>query len=65
MMYMELTKFPTVVATERKARAKLEARVEVLEKRDGEKAKRLGLLETRAQRAERIRELLKNEPEAP
>ena len=50
-----------MVASERKARAKLEARVEVLEKRDGEKAKRLGLLEMRVQRVERIRVLLKDE----
>ena len=62
-MYTELTNCLIVVATERKARAKLEARVEVLEKRDGEKAKRLGVLETRVQRVERIRRLLKDESE--
>lgn len=50
-----------MVASERKAKAKLEARVEVLEKRDDEKAKRLGLLEVRVQRVERIRVLLKDE----
>jgi hypothetical protein len=47
-----------MVATERRARAKLENRVEVLEKRDHDKARRLGLLEMRVQRAERVRALL-------
>lgn len=47
-----------MVATERRARAKLESRIEVLEKRDNDKAKRLGVLEIRVQRAERVRALL-------
>ncbi|QSZ37136.1 hypothetical protein DSL72_009229 [Monilinia vaccinii-corymbosi] len=42
-----------MVATERKARAKLEERVELLEKRDGEKRKRLERLEGAMQRIER------------
>ena len=50
-----------MVATERKARAKLEERVEVLEKRDNDKAKRLGLLEMRVARVERVRGLLEQE----
>ncbi|MCJ1443014.1 MAG: hypothetical protein MMC23_003511 [Stictis urceolatum] len=50
-----------MVAQERKARAKLEARVEVLEKRDNDKARRLGVLEMRVQRVERVRGLLKGE----
>lgn len=50
-----------MVAAERKSRAKLEARVEVLEKRDNDKAKRLGLLEMRVQRVERVRGLLEGE----
>ncbi|KAB8296036.1 hypothetical protein EYC80_008845 [Monilinia laxa] len=47
-----------MVATERKARAKLEERVEVLERRDGEKRKRLERLEGAVQRIERVRGLL-------
>jgi len=47
-----------MVATERKARAKLEERVEVLEKRDGEKRKRLERLEGAMARIERVRGLL-------
>ncbi|ESZ94560.1 hypothetical protein SBOR_5050 [Sclerotinia borealis F-4128] len=47
-----------MVATERKARAKLEERVEVLERRDGEKKKRLERLEGAVQRIERVRSLL-------
>ncbi|KUJ22143.1 uncharacterized protein LY89DRAFT_554996, partial [Mollisia scopiformis] len=42
-----------MVATERKARAKLEERVEVLERRDGEKRKRLERLEGAVARIER------------
>ncbi|KAI9831316.1 MAG: hypothetical protein M1819_005090 [Sarea resinae] len=42
-----------MVATERKARAKLEERVEVLERRDGEKRKRLDRLEGALKRIER------------
>lgn len=48
----------TMVATERKARAKLEERVEVLEKRDVEKRKRLERLEGALKRIERVRGLL-------
>lgn len=47
-----------MVATERKARAKLEERVEVLERRDGEKRRRLERLEGAMQRIERVRGLL-------
>lgn len=47
-----------MVATERKARAKLEERVEVLERRDGEKRKRLERLEGAVQRIDRVRALL-------
>jgi hypothetical protein len=47
-----------MVATERKARAKLEQRVAVLERRDGEKRKRLEKLETAVQRIDRVRGLL-------
>ncbi|MCJ1230039.1 hypothetical protein MMC12_006710 [Toensbergia leucococca] len=50
-----------MVATERKARAKLEERVALLERRDGEKRKRLEVLEGRMGRIERVRELLKEE----
>lgn len=48
-----------MVATERKARAKLEERVAVLEKRDKEKRTRLEVLESRLGRIERVREMLK------
>lgn len=48
-----------MVATERKARAKLEERVAVLERRDKEKRTRLELLESRLGRIERVREMLK------
>lgn len=48
-----------MVAAERKARAKLEERVAVLERRDGEKAKRLEVLESRLGRIERVRGLLR------
>ncbi|KAI9852208.1 MAG: hypothetical protein M1838_001445 [Thelocarpon superellum] len=47
-----------MVASERKARAKLEERVAVLERRDGEKRKRLERLEGAVQRIERVRGLL-------
>lgn len=47
-----------MVATERKARAKLEERVEILERRDGEKGKRLEMLESQMRRIERVRGLL-------
>ncbi|MCJ1281602.1 hypothetical protein MMC26_000922 [Xylographa opegraphella] len=49
-----------MVATERKARARLEERVLVLEKRDGEKQKRLELLEMRLARIERVRGMLRD-----
>lgn len=52
-----------MVATERKARAKLEERVAVLERRDGEKAKRLEVLESRLGRIERVRGLLRRREE--
>ena len=48
-----------MVATERKARAKLEERVAVLERRDKEKRTRLDVLESRLGRIERVREMLK------
>ena len=48
-----------MVATERKARAKLEERVAVLEKRDREKRTRLEVLEGRLGRIERVREMLR------
>ncbi|EXJ55739.1 hypothetical protein A1O7_08669 [Cladophialophora yegresii CBS 114405] len=44
-----------MVASERKARAKLEERVKVLEQRDVEKRKRLDKLEKQMQRIERVR----------
>lgn len=44
-----------MVATERRARAKLEERVAVLERRDGEKRKRLERLEKAIERVERVR----------
>ena len=44
-----------MVATERRARAKLEERVRLLEKRDGEKRRRLERLEGAMQRIERVR----------
>ena len=49
-----------MVATERKARARLEERVLVLEKRDTEKQKRLEVLEMRLGRIERVRGLLRD-----
>ena len=48
-----------MVATERKARAKLEERVAVLERRDKEKRTRLEVLESRLGRIERVRDMLK------
>ncbi|MCJ1354603.1 MAG: hypothetical protein MMC33_004592 [Icmadophila ericetorum] len=47
-----------MVATERRERARLEERVRVLEKRDGEKGRRLEVLEGRLGRIERVRGLL-------
>ncbi|KAL6712715.1 hypothetical protein ACLMJK_009737 [Lecanora helva] len=47
-----------MVAAERKARRRLEERVEVLERRDGEKRGRLEVLEWRLGRIERVRGLL-------
>lgn len=49
-----------MVATERKARAKLEERVQVLEKRDGEKRRRLERLEKAIERIERVRMMVRN-----
>jgi chromosome segregation ATPase len=51
-----------MVATERKARAKLEERVAVLERRDVEKRKRLERLESAMERIERVRGLLAPPP---
>lgn len=47
-----------MVAAERRARVKLEERVVVLERRDREKRGRLGELEGRLGRIERVRGLL-------
>lgn len=47
-----------MVATERKARAKLEERVAILERRDADKRKRLERLEGAIARIERVRGLL-------
>jgi len=47
-----------MVATERKARAKLEERVGMLEKRDAEKKQRLERLEGAMERIDRVRGLL-------
>lgn len=47
-----------MVAEERRARAKLEERVEMLEKRDKDKRRRLERLENAVQRIERVRGLL-------
>ena len=44
-----------MVAQERRARAKLEERVEVLERRDGEKRRRLERLEKAIARVDRVR----------
>lgn len=49
-----------MVATERKARAKLEERVQVLEKRDSEKRRRLERLEKAMDRIERVRLMVRN-----
>lgn len=47
-----------MVATERKARAKLEERVQLLETRDGDKRHRLERLEKAVERIERVRRLV-------
>lgn len=47
-----------MVATERKARAKLEERVKLLETRDGEKRRRLDRLEKAVERIERVRRMV-------
>ncbi|TLS27093.1 hypothetical protein PpBr36_05546 [Pyricularia pennisetigena] len=47
-----------MVATERRARAKLEERVDVLEKRDAEKKRRLERLELAVGRIQRVKKLL-------
>lgn len=51
-----------MVATERKARAKLEARVEQLEKKDKEKVARLERLENAVSRIDRVKALLAASP---
>ena len=48
-----------MVASERRARAKLEERVKTLEKRDEQKKERLEMLEGAVRRMERVREVLK------
>jgi len=47
-----------MVATERKARAKLEERVKVLEQRDTEKRRRLDRLEKAVSRIERVKQMV-------
>ena len=47
-----------MVAAERKARAKLEERVELLEKKDRDKAARLERLEKAVSRVERVKAML-------
>ena len=47
-----------MVAAERKARAKLEARVEMLEKKDRDKMMRLERLEKAVERVDRVKALL-------
>ena len=47
-----------MVATERRARAKLEERIGMLEKRDTDKRRRLERLETAMERIDRVRSLL-------
>ena len=47
-----------MVAQERKARARLEQRIQVLEERDGEKRGRLERLEKAVGRIERVRGML-------
>lgn len=49
-----------MVATERRARAKLEERVQVLEKRDSEKRRRLERLEKAIERIERVRMMVRS-----
>jgi hypothetical protein len=49
-----------MVATERKARVKLEERVQVLEKRDSEKRRRLERLEKAIERIERVRVMVRS-----
>lgn len=49
-----------MVAAERKARAKLEERVKLLETRDGEKRRRLERLEKAVERIERVRQMVEN-----
>jgi septal ring factor EnvC (AmiA/AmiB activator) len=49
-----------MVATERRARAKLEERVQILEKRDSEKRRRLERLEKAIERIERVRTMVRS-----
>lgn len=51
-----------MVADERRARAKLEERVELLERRDREKMGRLERLEKAVSRIDRVKAMLKDEP---
>ncbi|MCJ1236157.1 hypothetical protein MMC14_004134 [Varicellaria rhodocarpa] len=51
----------TMVATERKARAKLEEKIKILERRDKEKKERLVMLEGRLERIDRVKRMLEDE----
>jgi len=50
------------VAEERRARAKLEERVQTLERRDREKMARLDRLEKAVERVERVKKILGSDP---
>ena len=50
-----------MVATERKARAKLEEKIKILERRDKEKKERLVMLEGRLERIDRVKRMLEDE----
>jgi len=51
-----------MVAEERRARAKLEERVQTLERRDREKMARLDRLEKAVERVERVKKILGSDP---
>jgi len=51
-----------MVATERKARAKLEERIEILEKKDKDKMARLDRLEKAMSRLDRVKAMLNQPP---
>jgi hypothetical protein len=51
-----------MVATERKARAKLEERIEVLERKDKDKMARLDRLEKAVSRIDRVKAILNQPP---